>query len=60
MCEFKVMLNGEIVFEDVIYAKIEGKKVILKNILGILKEFENCLIAEVDVNAERLALSSIH
>jgi predicted RNA-binding protein len=54
------MLNGEIVFEDVIYAKTEGKKVILKNILGILKEFENCLIAEVDVNAEQLVLSLIH
>jgi len=59
MCEFKVILNGKVIFEDVIYAKIEGEKIILKNILGALKEVEKCKIVEVDVNSERLTLSSI-
>jgi predicted RNA-binding protein len=59
MCEFKVILNGKVIFEDVIYAKTEGEKIILKNILGVLKEVEKCKIVEVDVNSERLTLSSI-
>lgn len=59
MCEFKVTLDGEVVFEDVIYAKDEGGKVILKNVLGASKEVENCAIIEVDVGSERLALASI-
>ncbi len=59
VCEFKVTLNGKIIFEDVVYAKVEGEKVILKNILGVLREVEKCKIVEVDVNSERLILSSI-
>jgi len=59
MCEFKVILNGKVIFEDVIYAKTEGEKIILKNILGALKEVEKCKIVEIDVNSERLTLSSI-
>jgi len=58
MCEFKAILNGKLIFEDVVYAKAEGKKVVLKNILGVLKEVEGCRIVEVDVNSERLILSS--
>lgn len=59
MCEFNVFLKGKMVFSDVIYAKIEGNRVILKNILGDLKEFHNCKINEVDVSSERLVLSKI-
>jgi len=55
MCEF---LNGETVYKDVIYAKAEGKNVIVKDVLGILKKFENCYIAEIDVSSERLTLAS--
>ena len=44
MCEFNVILNGKTQFKDVIYAKIEGDNVIVKNILGEAKEFKNCKI----------------
>ncbi len=58
MCEFKTTLNGKNVFSDVVYAKVEGDKVILRDILGVTKEFSNCKIMEVDVNRTRLILSS--
>ncbi|MEM3536315.1 MAG: CooT family nickel-binding protein [Candidatus Bathyarchaeia archaeon] len=57
MCEFNVILNGKTVFKDVIYAKAESNNVVLKNVLGEAKEFKNCKIIEVDVNATRLVLS---
>ena len=56
MCEFNVILNGKIQFKDVIYAKVEGANVVVKNILGEAKEFKNCKIIEVDVNSARLVL----
>ncbi len=59
MCEFNVILNGETQFKDVIYAKIDGDNVIVKNILGEAKEFKNCTIMEVDVNYARLVLSTV-
>ena len=59
MCEFNVILNGEIQLKDVIYAKSEGDNVIVKNILGEAKELKNCKIVEVDVNFARLVLSAI-
>jgi len=58
MCEFKTTLDGENVFNDVVYAKVEGDKVILRDILGATKEFSNCKIIEVDVTLTRLILSS--
>lgn len=57
MCEFNVFLNGKTQFKDVIYAKIEGNNVIVKNVLGETKEFKNCTITEVDVNATKLVLT---
>ena len=57
MCEFKVFRKDKIVFEDAIYAKIDGKNIIVKNVLGISKVFEDCTIAEVDVNSQRLLLA---
>ena len=59
MCEFNVVVEGRIVFKDVICAKAEGNKVVVKDILGESKEFENCRIAEVDVNSVRLVLASL-
>jgi len=59
MCEFKVILNGKEVWNDVVYAKVDGNKVILKDVAGQLKEFENCKIMEVDVNATRLVLAGV-
>lgn len=55
-----MILNGKVVFKDVIYAKDEGKKVIVKNILGESREYENCRVEEVDVNTPRLVLSTIY
>jgi predicted RNA-binding protein len=58
MCEFNVFVKGEVVFKDAIYAKVDGNKVILKDVLGVSKVFEDCKIVEIDVNSERLVLSS--
>jgi predicted RNA-binding protein len=57
MCEFKVFKKGEIVFQDAIYAKAEGEKVTVRDVLGVSQVFENCAIIEVDVSAERLILT---
>lgn len=58
MCEFEVILDGKTVHKDVIYAKADGKNVIVKDVLGSTKTFENCRIAEIDVGSERLILTS--
>ena len=57
MCEFKVMKKDKIVFQDAVYAKLEGETVTVKNILGSTKKFDDCRIVEVDVNNTRLVLS---
>ncbi|MDH5439880.1 MAG: CooT family nickel-binding protein [Candidatus Bathyarchaeota archaeon] len=59
MCEFDVILNGKAVLKDVIYAKDEGGKVKVRNILGDTWEYEDCKIDEVDVNTTRLVLSAV-
>lgn len=59
MCEFNVIVNGEVVFKDAVYAKKEGDKVIVKDILGESKEFEKYEILEVNVKTTRLVLNSI-
>ena len=59
MCEFNVILEGKIQFKDVIYAKVDGAKVVVRNILGEAKEFEDVKITEVDVAATRLVLTPI-
>jgi predicted RNA-binding protein len=57
MCEFKVILNGKEVWNDVVYAKAEGGKVTVRDVSGQTKEFKNCKIIEVDVNNTRLVLA---
>jgi len=57
MCEFSVLLKEKAVFKDAVYAKVDGSKVIVKDVLGDSRVFENCKIVEVDVNSERLVLS---
>jgi len=57
MCEFTVFLDKEIVCRDIVYAKTEGNKVLLKDVLGAIKIIENCKIVEVDVSSERLVLA---
>ena len=58
MCEFTVFKKGEVVFKDVVYAKYDGNKVTVRDVLGVSKTFENCIIEEVDVKSERLVLIS--
>lgn len=58
MCEFKVILNGEEVFRDVVYAKADDGKVIVKDVIGETREFRNCRINVVDVNNAQLILAS--
>jgi len=58
MCEFSVLLQDKMVFKDAVYAKADENKVVVKDVLGDSKIFENCRIVEVDVNSERLVLSS--
>lgn len=54
-----MILDGEIVFKDAIYAKMESNNVIVRDVLGESKEFKNCKIIEVDVNSTRLVLSGV-
>jgi predicted RNA-binding protein len=59
MCEFNVILNGETQWKDVVYAKADKDIVTVTNILGETKEFKDCKIIEVDVNATRLVLAPL-
>ncbi len=56
MCEFSVLLQDKMVFKDAVYAKSDGNKVTVRDVLGVSKTFENCTIEEVDVQSERLIL----
>ena len=60
MCELKVIVEKEVAFENVIYAKSIENRVLVKDILGKSMEFKNHTITEVDVNNERLVLSPIN
>ena len=59
MCELKVIVENEVEFENVIYAKTIKNRVVVKDILGKSKEFKNCKIIEVDINKEQLILAPI-
>lgn len=59
MCEFNVIVEGKVVFKDVVSAKMENNDVIVKDVLGESKRFGNCKITEVDVNSTRLVLSRL-
>jgi len=58
MCESTVFKKGEVVFKDVVYARSDGSKVTVRDVLGVSKTFENCMIEEVDVKSEQLVLVS--
>ena len=60
MCEFKVFLDGEQVAEDVVYARIDGDKVTIQDIMGTAKVFESTRLDELNVMTTRLTLSSIN
>lgn len=52
-----MFIKGENVFKDAIYAKADGNKVILRDVLGASKVLEDCKIVEIDITSERLILS---
>jgi len=54
MCEFKVFLGGKLIFEDAVYAKVEGNELMLRDVLGSQRAFTGLRIAEVNVSSERL------
>jgi predicted RNA-binding protein len=56
MCEFTVLLEDKIVFREAVYVRMYENEVVVRNILGVSKSFENCRIEEVDVKSERLIL----
>ena len=57
MCEFKVYLDGEKVAEDVIYARVEGSRVTVRDIMGKPVVLDGAKIVEIDVMTTRLVLS---
>lgn len=57
MCEFKVYLDGEKVAEDVIYARVEGRRVTVRDILGKPVVLDGAKIVEIDVMTTRMVLS---
>jgi predicted RNA-binding protein len=56
MCEFKVFIKGEKVADDVVYAKQEKRRVILRDIIGRSHTITDVKIIEVDVTLTRLIL----
>lgn len=60
MCELTVLRKNEVVFENAIYAKVDGSKVTVRDVLGVTKVFNDCTIGEVDINKERLLLKPIN
>jgi len=59
MCELKVIVEKEVAFENVIYAKAVENRVVVKDVLGKSMEFKNHMITEIDISKEQLVLSSI-
>lgn len=56
MCEFRVILDGKQIMEEVIYVKIDGDRIILRDIIGDEKTVENATILEVNVLNTQLTL----
>jgi predicted RNA-binding protein len=58
MCEFRVLLDGERVFEDAVFCRVQDGVLLLQDILGQSKRLSNCHVVEVNVAAERIVLES--
>jgi len=59
MCEFNVIIDGKIQFKDVIYSRVDGENVTVRNILGQGQDFKGFRIVEVDVPNTRLVLTAM-
>ena len=57
MCELKVVVNGEKVFENAIYAKATDNNVVVKDVMGQSMNLKNHTISEVNIAKEQLILS---
>jgi predicted RNA-binding protein len=55
--EFTVFMGGEKVAEEVVFTKVEGSNVTLKEVLGEQWVIKNACIIEVNVVGQRLILS---
>jgi len=58
MCEFKVFLDDEKVFDDAIYLAWKDGNVVLRAVLGETKIVEHCRIVEVNVASQKVVLTS--
>jgi predicted RNA-binding protein len=58
MCELKVVINKNVVFENAVYVTTVGNSVVVKDIMGTSKEFKNHTITEVNITTEQVILSS--
>jgi predicted RNA-binding protein len=58
MCELKVVINKNVVFENAVYVTKVGNSVVVKDIMGKSKEFKNHTITEVNITTEQVILSS--
>ena len=56
MCEFTVYLNGEKVMRDVIFARVDDKGVVVKDVMGDSKSFPGVRIVEVNVISTKLLI----
>jgi predicted RNA-binding protein len=57
MCEFRVILDGEKVFEDAIYVKDDGQRLLVRDVLGQSKVFLGCRVGEISVEREELMIA---
>jgi len=59
MCEYRVFLDGEVVFDEVIYARDYGGRVLLRNVVGEVKVLDYCKIVEVNVEETKIVLAKL-
>ena len=59
MCEFTIILDGQKIFNDVIYAKVKNNAVTVKNYVGESKVYNNVKITEVDITTTRIVLETV-
>jgi predicted RNA-binding protein len=59
MCEFRVILDGERVFEDAVYVKDDGQRLLVRDVLGQSREFTDCRVLEISVEREELIIGRV-
>jgi predicted RNA-binding protein len=56
MCEFKVLLNNELLMEEVTYVTLDGNKILLRDIVGDIKTVRDAEIEEVNALTAELKI----